>query len=369
MDDLQHAADWLLLQRMDGFGPQRIHQLLQYFPTPNAFFTADPDSLSDFSDKLRECHADLQRPNHPLREQVKRDVAYLQEQQIQVIHCQDDRYPPLLREIGVPPPVLYIKGDSRYLLQPQLAVVGARKAGQAALTVTQQWSKTLAEQGLLITSGLALGIDAAAHQGCLQANQPTIAVLAHGMDQIYPKRHGALAQQIIECGALVSEFPLGIEPKRDHFPRRNRIISGLSLGVWVVEAALKSGSLITAQYAIEQNREVFAMPGMIHNPVAQGCNWLIKQGASLVDEADDILTGLAWQKRVQKAENEVPDDALLGLSEEAKSLLQYIPFEPVHLDQLMALTRRDSAELSPHILALEIGGFIENRAGNYQRIR
>ena len=368
MDDLQQAAVWLLLQRMEGFGPRRINNLLEYFSSPVDFFNASRDELADLPDWIQTAQQALQNPQHPLHKQVEKDLEYLQQQDIHLLTLGSPEYPPLLAQIDCPPPVLYVKGDNQLLQEPQLAVVGARRAGKPALQSCFDWCAALADAGLVITSGLALGVDAAAHQGALSVGQPTIAVLGHGIDTLYPQQHEAMAEEIARCGALVTEFPLGVKARRDHFPRRNRIISGLSLGVWVVEAAIRSGSLITAQYAIEQNREVFAMPGSVNNPLAEGCHHLIKQGAYLVDRAEDIAQVLGWQHR-HCCENDAQKQNSPQLEAEDASLLALIPFEAIHLDDILADFGGTAAELSIRLIQLELAGLVENRGGNYLRIR
>ena len=207
------------------------------------------------------------------------------------LHCNE--YPALLKRIDNPPPILYIKGNYTLLNDPQLAIIGSRNPTQSGTDNATSFARHLGKTGLCITSGLALGIDGSAHQGALLGNAPTIAVIATGIDRVYPAAHRDLAHKIVENGAIVSEFPIGTQPKAENFPRRNRIISGLSYGTLVVEAALQSGSLITARLAMEQNREVFAIPSSIHNPLAKGCHQLIRQGAKLVETAEDILEEMA----------------------------------------------------------------------------
>lgn len=205
----------------------------------------------------------------------------------------DTAYPHRLRHIPAPPPVLYVKGQARLLNHPQIGIVGSRHPSAEGLRNAYGFAKQLSASGIVVTSGLALGIDGASHEGALAGPGPTIAVLGSGLNQIYPKRHCSLANKITSNGALVSELPIYASPQKEFFPRRNRIISGLSVGVLVVEAAKKSGSLITANYAIEQGREVFALPGSIHNPLAKGCHELIRQGAMCVDEAQQMLEALS----------------------------------------------------------------------------
>jgi DNA processing protein len=265
---------------------------------------------------------------------------------------------------------------------PQIAIVGSRNPSTGGGENAERFAHYLARQGFAITSGLALGVDGAAHRGTLAAWGKTIAVMGTAVDRIYPARHRALAQEIIEKGgALVSEFPLGTGSYSGNFPQRNRIISGLSLGTLVVEAALQSGSLITARQALEQNREVFAIPGSIHNPLAKGCHQLIRQGATLVESAQDILDQLngllsfKWQEAQQKLdlseskETRQPESNIqFDTPAETEFLLSAIGYDPVALDALVERTQLPVNQLITQLTLLELAGKIESLAGSYQRI-
>lgn len=268
-------------------------------------------------------------------------------------------------ETADPPTLLYVRGNPALLGRRSLAIVGSRNATPQGLQTAAGFSRTLAAQGIAIVSGLALGIDAAAHQGALTAGGETVAVIGTGVDRLYPARNKALALEIIERGAIVSEFPLGTPALAPNFPRRNRIISGLSRGVLVVEAAPESGSLITARLAAEQGREVFAIPGSIHSPVARGCHKLIKQGAKLVETAQDILEEFGNGIFVEPAGatpatgNDTGDDPLLAA----------IGHDPCDLDDLVERTRRPAEQLLPELLMLELSGRIACLPGSrYQRL-
>ncbi|MEZ8826204.1 DNA-processing protein DprA [Vibrio amylolyticus] len=285
-------------------------------------------------------------------------------------------YPPLLNEVALPPPVLFVKGDVSSLSTPQIAMVGSRNASPEALNMADSYARCFVEHGLAVTSGLALGVDGHAHNGALNAKGQTVAVLGSGLEQIYPARHRHLANRVVESGAIVSEFAPNIKPRPAHFPRRNRIISGLSVGVLVVEAAEKSGSLITARYAAEQGRDVFAIPGSIHNSLNRGGNTLIKNGACLVqchqDVLDEIDTLVNWsinQKTNTQAvlfdkiecEEELPFPQLLanvGIEATPVDILASRTNIPVHevMMQLLEL------ELSGHVIAVS-GGYIRNGRG------
>jgi DNA processing protein len=368
MDDLQELESWLTLQHLQVFPPSQAFQLLAFFGSPQVLLQADDVALDVLSkEQASIIKAIRDNRHHEIHQQVKRHIEWLEQAQVRVVTYFSQHYPQALKETHRPPLLLYVKGNIDVLHKTQVAVVGARKASSFAQDIAYQWSAELARQGVVITSGLALGIDGAAHKGALSVSAETIAVLAHGLDQIYPARHKQLAEEICESGALVSEFPLGSAPKKDHFPRRNRIISGLSMGVLVVEAAVKSGSLITARYALEQNRDVFAVPGSINNVMAKGCHYLIKEGAYLVEGPEDILHAMAWQS--SKQEELFPAVNKQALSDKAKKVLECIPFDAVHLDSLMQSSKFSIADLTIELLLLEAEGYIEALMGNYRRVK
>lgn len=238
---------------------------------------------------------------------VDKDLAWAEQPACRLLTMADVGYPQLLKEIDTSPPVLFVRGDVKLLSTMQIAIVGSRHPSRSGVENASDFAEYFSTRGLTITSGLALGIDGAAHRGALRGTGRTVAVMGNGLDGIYPRRHQRLADQIVEQGGvLVSEFSVGIGPKPEHFPRRNRIISGLSVGTLVVEAALKSGSLITARLALEQGREVFAIPGSIHNPLAKGPHALIQQGAKLVETALDVFEELKCFVRSAAFEQEEP---------------------------------------------------------------
>lgn len=286
-----------------------------------------------------------------------------------ILHFQHPDYPAQLKEIHQPPLVLYIKGNATALSLPQLAIVGSRHASRAGLENAYQFSKQLAVHGLVITSGLALGVDGAAHKGALAAQAATIAVMGAGLNHLYPASHRALAEDILlHHGALISEFPIDAPPHPAHFPRRNRIISGLSAGVLVVEAALKSGSLITARYALEQGRDVFAIPGSIHQAMARGCHYLIKQGAKLVEQADDVLSELSVLVRaINQLNSGQSVDSYGNLSETEKRILMQVEYEMTPLDVVVLRSELTLVEVSSILLTLELQGYIDSVPGGYVR--
>ena len=280
---------WLTLARLPGAGPRTQRTLIEHFGSVENIFSASRGQLEKIlAGKHETVSAILDGPGVQTFES---EFDWLGQPAHHLLVWSDADYPPLLREIADPPLLLYVIGRREALASPQLAIVGSRNPSPMGRENAQAFAKSLAGAGLAITSGLALGVDGAAHRGALAAGGHTIAVTGTGLDRVYPARHRELAHAIAARGALVSEFPLGTSPRPENFPRRNRLISGLSLGTLVVEAALQSGSLITARLAAEQGREVFAIPGSIHAPQARGCHALIRQGAKLVETAQDIVVG------------------------------------------------------------------------------
>lgn len=369
MDDLQHLESWMALQYLRLFSPSDIALLLQTLHSADAILAYEHGDLSLSLGQQQELK-EWQDGTHPAKTQIINEIKQCQDFGIELIGFSDNNYPQALKDIHRPPYVLYVKGDKRLLQQEQLAVVGARKASRSACKIAYDWSQEIAAHNIIITSGLALGIDGAAHQGALDGGGKTIAVMAHGLDHIYPRQHQALAQSIIEQGVIVSEFPLFQAPKRDHFPRRNRIISGLAMGVLVVEAAIKSGSLITAQYALEQNRYVFAVPGSIHNTLAKGCHQLIKDGAYLVDSPSDILEAMQWQTIYQQQLFSSPSSAshLSALSASQSKVLEILAYDFQHIDEILIQTGMNVGDLSGELLLLEADGLIESQGASYRRI-
>jgi DNA processing protein len=278
-----------------------------------------------------------------------------------VLTLADDAYPKQLLEIPDPPAVLYVAGGAQQLSFPALAVVGSRNATPQGLKNAHAFARTLSDAGLAIVSGLALGVDAEAHRGGLEGRGSTLAVLGTGVDVTYPRRNAPLAAEIRSRGALVSEFPLGTEPHAGNFPRRNRLISGLARGCLVVEAAVDSGSLITARFAADQGREVFAIPGSIHSPLSKGCHALIKQGAKLVESAQDVLEelGIAARPATRAPETGAGND-----------LLEKMGFDPCDIDELIGRSGLPVEVISATLLKLELDGKIAGLPGGlYQRIR
>lgn len=343
----------------------RYVRLLERYGDPQAVFRAPRRELADLG--LPAPALDyLSAPDWPA---VERDLAWLEVPDNHLLRLADPAYPALLKEIHDPPPLLFVRGDPAHLARPQLAVVGTRNPTPAGRETAREFAAHLAGAGLTITSGLALGVDAAAHRGALEGDGITLAVLGTGPDRVYPAKHRDLAHAIAARGALVSEFCPGTVVQAEHFPRRNRIISGLSLGVLVVEAAVQSGSLITARQALEQGREVFAIPGSIHNPVARGCHALIRQGAKLVETAADILEELGALAGAVAPDRPPAPAAAPALDEDYRRLLDSLGHEPVSVDLLVERCGLTAEAVSSMLLILELQGHVSAAPGGlYSRL-
>lgn len=365
---------WLRLVRAPGIGPAACALLLEKFGSPLPAVQASRATLKGAGLSPAQAEA-LQNVSAA---DLETDLDWLAGDSPRgLIPINDARYPAQLREIAHAPAVLFYLGDAELLSLPQLAIVGARSATPQGLENAKAFAGELARRGLSITSGLALGIDGAAHRGALEVDGLTLAVCATGLDRVYPARHQALAREIAKHGVLISEFPTGVEPLAENFPRRNRIIAGLALGTLVVEAALESGSLITARYAMEQGREVFALPGSIHNPLARGCHALIRQGAKLTETADDILqelaAPLAAARQALRALGPEDNAAARGTeprpSEAEQRLLQALGDSPASLDDLVSRSGLPVPELSALLLQLELHGWVGSASGGrYMRL-
>jgi DNA processing protein len=371
----------LILSRLPQFGPATYWNLQQHLGDVGKIIGADFDLSqlplrAETQEILRAIHR--QGGKHSLVQQAQRDKDWLQDNGIAVLTHKDDHYPELLKAISQAPPLLFIKGEINNLFLPQLAMVGSRNPSPTGRENAQRFAQQLSALGFVITSGLALGIDAASHRGALKNKGPTVAVMGTGIDKIYPHSHRQLANDIVEHGGtLISEFPLGSGPHASHFPRRNRIISGMSLGVLVVEAAVKSGSLITARYALQHNREVFAVPGSIHNPVSRGCHALLKEGANLIESVDDMrehLQGLL-QLKWREIKSPQPSEQTQGIAEQLseinrdeKQALEQIGFDPCSLELLEQRTGLAPGPLLSALMGLELKGFVEQIPGGYHRL-
>jgi DNA processing protein len=364
---LPNPEPWIRLARATGIGARTTLSLLETFASAEAICSASPGQLrsAGLGNQAIEALASVDEAA------ITDDLRWLHEgSDNHLLTITDPLYPELLRQIPDPPAWLFLKGDPDLLHHPQLAIVGSRNPTRGGRENATEFSRELAGQGLGITSGLASGIDAAAHEGALAANGITLAVVATGLDRVYPASNRELAHRIADSGLLVSEFPPGTEPRPGHFPSRNRIISGLSLGVLVAEATEKSGSLITARLATEQGREVFAIPGSIHNPLARGCHRLIRQGAKLVEQASDILEELApfITARTPADTGAIPDSASAAEEEqpdeEYTKLLEIVGYDPISIDEIIRQSGLTAAEVSSMLLLLELQGHVESFSGN-----
>jgi DNA processing protein len=383
IDDMDEWRAWLLALRTPGLGPGGLRERLD----------AAGGDINGVLAQLRRHAASLGEPARawlaqPDEARLGADLAWLAEPGHRLLRCTEADFPPQLENIPQPPAVLFVVGDASLLLYPQVAIVGARAASAAGLAHARAFARSLAEAGFTITSGMADGIDGAAHGAALDAELPTLAVIGTGPDRVYPRKHHALARRLAARGALVSEFPPGMAARADHFPRRNRIIAGLSLGTLVIEAGLRSGSLITARLAAEQGREVFALPGSIHNPLARGCHRLIRDGARLVETAAEIvetltpaacMLGTELAARLQQdpvgmvpsvvGEQAGQDGSSKALEPEYRRLLDELGYDPTTMDELVQRTGVSAAILSSMLLMLELEARVVSLPGNrYQQM-
>ena len=357
---MPHRPDadlWLSLEAVPGLGPEAAGRLLDAFPDPRAILGANLNQLAPVVGEslARSIVRGVDR------EALKPGLDWLAGPDNHLVTRADPNYPPTLRDLPAAPAWLYVKGDPAWLSRPMLGIVGSRNATPQGIRDARAFAQALSEAGLTVVSGLAQGVDAAAHEGGLAGLASSVAVVGTGLDRVYPARNKILAHRLAAEGAIVSEFPVGTPPKSGHFPRRNRIISGLSLGILVVEAALESGSLITARLAMEQGREVFALPGSIHSALSKGCHQLIKQGAKLVESAADILEELG---RLLP-----PSAASPASSEHVPALLQALSGAPLAPDQLAPRLGLTVEEVSVKLLEAELEGTVAKLPGGlYQRL-
>ena len=357
----QELLAWLKLGLVAELTPASFRKLLGEFGDPEAVCAASLSALGRIVPK--EVADAIVRGPDTARVHVA--LRWCEEPGNRIISLADAAYPRLLLEITDPPPLLYVKGDSGLLNRAALAVVGSRNATPQGSANAEAFARELSDGGFTVISGIALGIDAAAHRGGLAGASSSLAVVGTGLDIVYPARNRDLAHQLAAQGALVSEFPLGTPALSVNFPRRNRLISGLARGCLIVEAALRSGSLITARYALEQGREVFAIPGSIHSPLSKGCHQLIKQGAKLVESSNDILEELGAAVRVHSATLVTAD-----VSPEHVELLAALGFDPLDLDTLCERSGLTPETASAMLLTLELEGTVSRLpGGKFQRVR
>lgn len=353
--------NWLRLSKLPGIGARSIEKLISAYGNPTDILNASAQDWQAAGISTNRIPSVTQR-----NVDISADLNWLETDGHHLLTLQDPEYPALLANIDPPPPLLYVIGDLSMLNHPQLAIVGSRNPSSAGLANTAAFAEHLANRGLGITSGLAIGIDGAAHEAALKANGLTIAVAATGLDQVYPARHQNLARRIVEQGAIVSEFPIGTRPLASNFPRRNRIVSGLSLGTLVVEAAQKSGSLITARCALSQGKELFAIPGSIHNPLARGCHQLIRQGAKLVETAVDILEDLGpLISHLETSVSGSQPEKTIDPNPQEQALLEAVDFEPTAIDTIITRTGLAAEAVSSTLLIMELNGQIACEKGGY----
>ena len=356
-------AQWVALNQIPGLGNANVCQLLAKFGSPDGIFSASISQLrevvdDEFARKINN-GADF--------DVIQPTLGWLKKDNTHVITLADETYPQKLLEISNPPAILYAIGNLKWLNHPTIAMVGSRSATPQGEKNAEDFAQSLCDYGICVVSGMALGIDGAAHRGALKSNGATIAVVGTGLDIVYPARHRDLAHKIAERGLIISEFPLGTPSKAQNFPRRNRLISGLSLGCLVVEANIDSGSLITARLAAEQGREVFAIPGSIHSPVSKGCHQLIKQGAKLVESTADILEEIKFS-----TQSISPFGALAHsgqTSSEPSTLLACIGYDAMNFEAILAVSDLTTEALSSMLMVLELEGKITSlTGGKYQRL-
>ena len=359
---IDEAAAWLAFLRIPTTNIRLLHSLLGIFQSPHLLFKADAFEFSDLNltDIVKNY---LMQPDW---RNVESDLQWIQSEGNHLLTIDDHRYPSLLKSISDPPPALFVKGNVDALQTIQVSIVGSRRPTTDGKRIARSFSRQLANLGISITSGLASGIDTSAHLGALDSDAVTLAVLGNGLGTIYPPGNRELAGRITQKGALVSEFSPDTRPVQLNFPRRNRVISGLALGTVVVEAAVKSGSLITASFALEQGREVFAVPGSIYNPVSRGCHGLIREGAKLTENIEDILVEVmpqACEKGKCRQPPAIDGKKIIELDESSKLLLDNIGSRPVSIDFLVDNTDLAVNVITSRLLDMELKGLIETRPG------
>ncbi len=352
---------WLALHLTPGVGSIFIKRLLDRFKTPEAVFRAPLKELLRIEGLGEKVAGEIQKG--PAEKVVKRELSLLEKAGGRIVTLKDDDYPKRLKDIYDPPALLYLRGELRTEDELAVAIVGSRKTSVYGREVTERIGGDLARHGVTVVSGMARGIDSVAHKGALRGGGRTIAVLGCGVDVIYPSENRNLFHQIIDQGAVLSEFRMGSPPEAGHFPRRNRIISGLSIGVVIVQASAESGSLITAGYALEQGREVFAVPGNIGAEGSRGTNQLIKEGAKLVESSEDILEEILPQWRREGEMAQRGRDAVPTLTEAEKCLYGLLDETPLHIDAIIRESQLDPGNVSSLLLNLELKGLISQWPG------
>lgn len=359
----------LQLSHIKGLGLKSFHQLFDYFATAENILLSPYEELikSGIRPKLARLIADQKMPvEQVVGHYFNRLLEWASKQNNYLVCLDDELYPPSLKEIHYPPPLLYLQGQVSAFDIDSIAVVGSRRPTLAGQKHAALFSHQLAEMGYCVTSGLAIGVDSYAHRGAIDADGVSCAVLGSGLESIYPKQNQKLAIEIQEQGVLVSELALDMNALPANFPRRNRIISGLSKGTLVIEAGLKSGSLITAEFALEQNREVFAIPGSIDNPLSKGGHSLIKQGATLVDDVEDIINVVGGHSYTKPIVSKLSDYSRLTMDEQ--KIISVLGHQSTSFDDLLHCLGMDVGELNNLLVVLELKGLLSSVAGGYQRL-
>jgi DNA processing protein len=368
MDPTQLTA-WLTLQAIDGVGDRTLVKLAQAFDSPSAVLEAPLGDLMRVGCSATLAEAVRRGPDEKVRRQIDRQVATVERRRIRVLTIFDRDYPARLRMIPDPPPLLYLTGALAPEDEVAVAIVGGRAATPAGRLITEELAREFAAAGVTVVSGLARGIDAAAHRGALAEKGRTIAVLGCGIDRTYPPEHEPLRRSIEAQGAVLSELPVGCAPQSHHFPRRNRIISGLSLGVLVTEAATSSGSLITAKLALEQGRDVFAVPGSVKEAACRGSNGLIKEGAKLIERAQDILDEILPQvdgrRRAALSLERVPSAKIVPQGGDEARVYAALSFEACSVDAVIEATGLSAAKVASTLLSLELNGQVKQLPGQH----
>jgi DNA processing protein len=378
MKSEQHSpqiALWLKLIRAEGIGPTLFKRLLDYFEDVEHIFTASVAELTKIEGIGNKTAESIVRTRDAF--DVGSELTLADKLGVWIIHLQDQRYPPALRAIYDPPPVLYVKGTLTRADNLAMAIVGSRRCSHYGTEQANRFSHLLASAGFTIVSGLARGIDSAAHRGALATKGRTIAVQGCGLSNIFPPENQKLFEQITENGAVISELPLSYEPLAENFPARNRIIAGLSMGVLVVEATYRSGALISAQAAMDNNREVMAVPGRIDSPCSLGCHKLLKQGARLIDSIDEIMDALGYvgdglkthaeaaaTEAEQNAQRTLFDVSRLNLTPDETGILDHLNSEPVHVEELIELTQLPAGKVHSAVISLQLKGLVKQLPGN-----
>lgn len=355
---LAQLEPWLRLQAIEGVGDLTALQLVRHWHSPDAVLQASRDDLIQQGCSPQLADAIRRGPDSPSCRNIERELTTIEREQIEVLSFLSPAYPARLKMIADPPPLLYITGTLTEQDELAVAIVGARRATAAGRVLTEELSHDLAAAGMTVVSGLARGVDAAAHRGALASQGRTIAVLGCGIDRTYPPEHERLRRQIEERGAVLSEVPVGAPPHSHHFPRRNRIISGLSLGVVVTEAAINSGSLITAKLAAEQGREVFAVPGFVKEDTSRGTNALLKDGAALVERAQDVIDAILPQLdpvfRLRLEPSPAKREQGDQLGKEERLVYDALSYEPLTVDEVIAAIGLSVSAVMASLLSLEL---------------